>query len=215
MLVWRRRFQQEIRQHVGLHQGIYFFVILLFLTGVVFGALAVRTLADSQKNELMDYLQILAADITTESLPIGSDLLLPTLWSNARLVSMLWLGGLTIVGLPFTLILLFGKGFSSGFTVAFLVQEVKLRGFILAGTALLPHSLFLVPALLFLSAGAISFAYCVLRQRFFRQQGRSDPPPLTSYLLFFCYAGLAVTLASLVEAYITPVLTGITAVWLL
>lgn len=210
-----RRFEEEVERHIRSNQGIYFFVVILFLTGVVFGALAVRTLASHQKTELMEYLQVFVGDVTSEVLPSGNELLLPTLWANAKTIILLWLGGLTVVGLPLTLILLFTKGFSSGFTVAFLVEEVKWRGFVLATTAILPHSLFVIPALLFLSAGAISFAYCVLRQRFFNRRSHREASPFWSYALFICYAGLAIFLAALVEAYITPVLAKITAAWLL
>ena len=210
MPVWWRWFEEEVKRHVLSNQGIYFFVVILFITGVVFGALTVRTLANHQKTELMEYLQVFVVDMTSETLPSGNELLLPALWANAKTIVLLWLGGLTVVGLPLTLILLFSKGFSSGFTAAFLIEEVKWRGFILAGTAMLPHSLLIIPALLFLTAGAISFAYCLLRQRFTKYPSQRNAPSLWSYGLLICYAGIA-AFWLLWSTYITPVLAKITA----
>ncbi|NLG87464.1 MAG: stage II sporulation protein M [Firmicutes bacterium] len=201
--------------HIRANLSIYFFVVLLFLTGVVFGALAVRTLATDQKTELITYLQIFIADIASEELLTGTDLLLPILWANIKTAILIWLGGLTVIGLPLSLVLIFTKGFSSGFTVAFLVDEVKWRGFILAATAILPHSFFSIPALLFLSVGAVCFTFCVLRQRFFKHQGFLEAIPFWNYTLFILYASLTMVLASLVETYITPVLVKTTAGWLL
>lgn len=211
-----RRLEEDWTRHIQANLGIYFFVVLLFLTGVVFGALAVRTLATDQKAELIDYLQVFVGDMSSEALPAGNELLLPTVWANIKTAILLWLGGLTVIGLPLSLALVFTKGFSGGFTVAFLVDEVKWRGFILAAAAILPHSLFSIPALLFLSAGAVCFSFCVLRQRFLRHQGHFEAAaPFWNYSLFMLYAGLALVLASLVEAYITPVLVKTTAGWLL
>ncbi len=210
-----RRLEEDVINHVRTNLGIYFFVVLLFLTGSIFGALAVRTLATDQKSELMNYLQIFVGDISSEELPAGNELLFPTLWANIKTTILLWLGGLTVIGLPLTLTLVFTKGFSSGFTVAFLVHEVRWRGFILAATAILPHGLFSIPALLFLAAGATCFTFCVLRQRFLKRHSLREAVPFWSYVLFILYAGLAMILASMVESYITPVLVKTTATWLL
>ncbi|MGI6128821.1 MAG: stage II sporulation protein M [bacterium] len=211
-----RRIEEEWTRHIKANLGIYFFVVLLFLSGIVLGALAVRTLAIEQKTDLMDYLQIFVGDISSEGLPTGNELLAPTIWANTKTALLLWLGGLTVVGLPLSLALVFTKGFSAGFTVAFLVDEVKWRGFILAIAAIFPHSLFSVPAVLFLAAGAVYFATGVLKHRFFKRQNHFESVvPFWNYSLFVLYAGLAMILASTVEAYITPVLVKTTAAWLL
>lgn len=38
--------------------GLYFFIILLFILGIVFGALAVKALDGEQKAELFNYLEL-------------------------------------------------------------------------------------------------------------------------------------------------------------
>lgn len=210
-----KHLEEELNQHIRTNLGIYFFIIILFLSGVVLGALAVKTLAVDQKSELINYLQIYVGDISSDEL-LGKELLIPALWANTKVIILLWLGGLTVVGLPLTLTLIFTKGFSSGFTVAFLVDEIKWRGFLLAATAILPHSLFSIPALLFLSTGAVYFACCVIRQCFLRcRNNYNESLPFWNYTVFMLYAGITMFLATLVETYITPVLVRTSAAWLL
>lgn len=208
------QWEEDLAQHVRRHLGIYFFVILLFAVGVVFGALAVKTLTTEQKAELIDYLNLFLQDVSEPTAYKGQELATHTVWSNLKGVALIWFSGLTVVGLPLALVLLFTKGFTSGFTVGFLVDEINWRGLLVAGAAVLPQSLLTVPAIVLSGAGAVCFSVCVVQQRLLNRRAQG-PLPLFSYGLFLFVAGAAAVVAGLVEAYITPVLLKGVMNWVL
>lgn len=208
------RLEQDLWQHVREHAGVYFFIALLFLIGVVFGTLAVKALTTDQKAELMDYLNLFLRDVAGTPTIAGNELVGQTVWSNLKSIGVIWLSGLTVIGLPLALILVFTKGFASGFTVGFLVDEISWRGLLVAGAAVLPQSLLLIPAVLFVGAGAVCFALFVLRHRLSNRR-TPVPLPLVSYALFLLVGAAVVALAGIVEAYVTPVFLRATTNWLL
>jgi len=208
------RLEQDLAQHVRENVGVYFFVALLFTVGVIFGAIAVKALTTEQKAELMDYLNIFLRDVSGITQLSSKDLLGRTVWSNLKTVGLIWLSGLTVIGLPLALVLLFTKGFACGFTVGFLVDEISWRGLIVAAAAVLPQSLLLVPAVLMVGAGATCFAFFAARYGIFSRRA-SVSQPFFGYALFLVIAAAVVLAAGLVEAYVTPVFLRAVTRWVI
>jgi stage II sporulation protein M len=198
------RLEQDLAQHVRENMGVYFFVALLFTVGVIFGAVAVKALTIEQKAELMEYLNLFLRDVAEDGQLASQDLLGQAVWSNLKTVGLIWLGGLTVIGLPLALVLLFTKGFACGFTVGFLVDEISWRGLVVAAAAVLPQSLLLIPAVLMVGVGATCFALFAARHGIFSRRA-SVAQPFFSYALFFVVAAALVVVAGLLEAYVTPV----------
>lgn len=200
-----------VLQHLQDHAGLYIFVLVFYTVGVVFGALGVNALDPAQKSELGRYLdgffQILAGE-TVKTNPAQA-------WQkgagiNLRTAALVWLGGITIIGLPLVLALVFLRGFVVGFAVGFLVFQKGLRGVLFAASAILPHNLLAVPALFVLSVSAISFAIFAYRHR-------NEIPRLflgremAGYTAILLAVAGVLLAASALEAYVVPVLMRLAA----
>lgn len=185
---------------------VYFFIILLFLIGVVFGALAVKTLGEEQKAELITYLKVFFQGLhkgQDTGLDMGM-LVKQAVLNNVKTVVMIWLLGLTVIGVPIILFLVFTRGFVIGFTVGFLVNEYVLRGIAFAIVSVIPHNVLVIPAIIIASVSGVSFSLLILRNRW---------RPHRINLAYECmaYTSIAVLMlgvvivGGLVEGYITPV----------
>ena len=197
--------RQCVLDYLRAHVVAYFFLILLFVIGIVIGALAVKTLPEEQKLELAAYLKIFFHGLHNGQVPALSQ---GELWhyvflNSTKIVLVMWLLGFTIIGIPFVLFIIFARGFVIGFTVGFLTDEYAGQGVLFALAAVLPHNLLLIPALLVLGVAAISFSLLLLRRR-----GRM-PGNLfyyaASYSLLCLVMYLVALSAGLVEVYISPV----------
>jgi stage II sporulation protein M len=183
--------------------GLYFFIILLFILGIVFGALAVKALDGEQKAELFNYLELFIQGFDLTPVNEAGTLLQQSLLGNIKTIGLIWLLGLLVIGLPLVLVILFTKGFALGFTVGFLVYELGWKGLVFGIASVLPPNLFLVPAILLICVAAVSFSLVVIRSRFFTQR-HSLYPQLLAYSLWAVITGSLGILASLVEVYISP-----------
>jgi stage II sporulation protein M len=186
-----------------MHMPLLMFVMTLFIMGVVFGFLLVMTLSVDQHQQLSRYVSSflrLAVQGQIRDIQLG-------FW-QAYLVHLKWLGliwlmGITVIGLPLVAILDFLKGTLIGFTVGFLSTQMSWKGFLLALGSVLPGNLFSVPALLIASSASISFAIFFVKQKMNNHITPIKKPFLTYTALMFMLA-ILMAIAALVEVYLTP-----------
>ena len=204
-------FRQNAGGYLKTNIVAYFFMILIFVIGVVVGALAVKTLPDEQKTELISYLHIFFAGLTqgTENTMFGSHVLSSVMFNNTKTIVLMWILGFTIVGIPFVLFILFTRGFIIGFTVGFLVNEYVMSGLLFALASVLPHNFFAIPAILVTSVSATKFSLMLVRHR---TQGTINLWYEAAGYSLLCALMLGVMLfAALLEVYISPVFMKLVA----
>ncbi len=193
------------------HRGPVLFLGTLFVIGVIFGALAVRSLEPKDKQELVAYL---AGSVTSlENPPAGAPALLlrRALLGNAKLLALLWVLGISVVGVLGVMLLTVLRGFMTGFVVAFLAAEMGWPGVLLAVAGHVPQSLLEVPVLILAGTASVAFSARVFRSW---REGRRVPnfyPALASYTAALCVMGLVLILAGFVEAYLSPALVHLSA----
>ncbi len=198
----------------GYMQGAlpyYFFVTLLFILGVVFGAVAVNALTPQQKVELLDYLKVFLRGLTQKLGDIDSGVVLrQSVANNLKTAGLVWLLGATVIGVPVTVVILFVRGFVIGFSVGFLVGEMGGKGLSLALLAVFPQNIIAVPVMIALGVSSLAFSVLMVRQRV----GRFKVHLAEEFLAytFTCLVLCALLVgASLIEAYVTPVFMGLIA----
>ena len=204
-------FRQNAGGYLKTNIVAYFFMILIFVIGVVVGALAVKTLPDEQKTELISYLRIFFTGLTqgTENTMFGSHVLSSVMFNNTKTIVLMWILGFTIVGIPFVLFILFTRGFIIGFTVGFLVNEYVMSGLLFALASVLPHNFFAIPAILVTSVSATKFSLMLVRHR---KQGTINLWYEAAGYSLLCALMLGVMLlAALLEVYISPVFMKLVA----
>jgi len=204
-------FRQNIGGYLKANIVAYFFMILIFIIGVVVGALAVKTLPDEQKTELISYLHIFFTGLTqgTDNITVGTNMISSVMFNNAKTIVLMWILGFTIVGIPFVLFILFTRGFIIGFTVGFLVNEYVMRGLLFAFASVLPHNFFAIPAVVVMGVSATKFSLMLVRRKTYGKI--SLWYEATGYSIL-CMAMLVVMLfAALLEVYISPVFMKLVA----
>lgn len=204
-------FRQNLGGYIKTNIVAYFFVTLIFVIGVVVGALAIRTLPDEQKTELISYLHIFFTGLTqeTENNISGTAIITSVMFNNAKTIALMWILGFTIVGIPFVLFILFTRGFIIGFTVGFLVNEYVMRGLLFAVASVLPHNLFAIPAILVMGVSATKFSLLLVRRKTYGKVNLWYEALRYSVL---CMVMLVVMLvAALLEVYISPVFMKLVA----
>ena len=108
-------------------------------------------------------------------------------WSIATLhlkwIGLIWILGLSVIGLPGILILDFLKGVLIGFTVGYLVGQYSWKGLLFALVSIAPQNLFIIPVLMMCGVAAITFSLYIIRDRFIMNRGGSMVKPFASYAM--------------------------------
>src|SRR5690625_3839294 len=142
--------------HVKEHATIYIFMIILFLTGIIFGAIIVNSMNFVQKQDLFFYLERFFGQIANEQPIENSEILKSGFFYHAKYLLLLFVLGLSVIGLPVVWILLFLKGLVVGFSVGFIVNQLGLKGLLLASLSIAPLNFFFFPFFF------ISFYYFII-----------------------------------------------------
>ncbi|HAU31341.1 MAG: Stage II sporulation protein M [Desulfotomaculum sp. 46_296] len=197
---WRNCWRQNWPQ--------YLLVLAVFLAGAAFGVLGVNHLSVGQFEELSKHVQTYVSQVDQLSAnPAGAAS--GKIFEDILFIVLLYIFGLSFVGIPFILALLFIRGFILGFAVSFLTQSMAVNGLLLAVVSILPQNLLYLPALLFGGTAAMSFALLSLRRYTnFRIRLLSC---LVGYTFIMAVVLAVAICAGLVEIYFTPWLTGVSA----
>lgn len=196
-----------IINHVQEYSSIYSFVIVLFLMGIVFGAIIVNSLSISQKDDLYYYLNQFFGVVSNDKVAASSDLFRLSFLHNIKFLGFMWLLGISIIGLPLILILLFLKGVVVGFSVGFLVSKMGWNGFLLSFATVLPQNLFIIPMFIFIAVVSVCFSFQLIRKIFVKHTLAFPFFPLfSSYVVFMLIAAGGIAAAAGIEAYISPAL---------
>ncbi|HPT83583.1 MAG TPA: stage II sporulation protein M [Limnochordia bacterium] len=201
--LWELAFRYLLR-----HLPLYVALILLFTTGLGFGALATQKLSPPQKEDLAGYIAAVYSSLAESGSQHQNrtDLFYQRLVDNVlKTAGLLFLLGLTVIGAPLVLAVVFVRGFALGFTIGFLVQDTAVKGLVLSAACILPHNALVVPALLLGAGGALSFAGSALRTLAGLSKEGVHGQLATTTFLAIC-SGLLFLAAALVETYVTPIL---------
>ena len=139
-------FKKRVQAHLEENSSVYTFTMVLLVMGVVFGAIVVNSLALSEKQDLYIYLKQFFGEMSTGKFASAHAMFNQSFTHNLKYIGFLWVLGLSVIGLPVILILLFLKGVVVGFTVGFLVNEMGWHGMLVSFVSVLPQNLLLIPA---------------------------------------------------------------------
>ncbi|RJS56999.1 stage II sporulation protein M [Bacillus subtilis] len=193
--------------HVKDHLSLYIFVSVLFFMGIIFGAIIVNSMTISQKEDLYYYLSQFFGQLSDGKQASASDMFGQSIFHNAKYLGLMWILGISVIGMPIIFIMIFLKGIVVGFTVGFLVNQMGISGFFLSFVSVLPQNVLLIPAYLIMGTCAIAFSLKLIRQLFVKRSLHDAPIQWFGRYAFVLLVILFLALiSSLFEAYLSPVL---------
>jgi stage II sporulation protein M len=200
----KHRWSHRLAEHIIEHRSLYLFVTVLFFVGIVFGAVIVNTLDANKKSELMQYLQHFFHSLAQEDIADPFIAFQHSIGDYVKMLALLWILGLSVIGIPVLLVYLFFKGLVIGFTIGFLINQLSWKGVGFALAAVLPINLIVVPVLLVLAVAGIHFSITLVRNRFINNRGPIYPP-FVRYSLLATAMTVCLLFVAFTEAYISPI----------
>jgi stage II sporulation protein M len=197
-----------LSSHVKKRPGSYGLIILMVFAGMVAGIICTRFVSPSAQDEIREVLSAFFTQTDQNLITPSTEEIISTFLNEELLhtVAAIWVLGLTVIGVPLVLGILFFKGFALGFTAAFLIKEYLWTGVLLVMTVLIPKNLLALVGLLMAGAMSLWFAGGVVRILTGRKNNYSIVRQLASATFFTVIAGVLVFFSSLVESYLSPVL---------
>ncbi|SER15018.1 stage II sporulation protein M [Gracilibacillus ureilyticus] len=152
-----------IVNHLNQYYTIYIFTVILFLTGIIFGAIIVNSMSFIQKQDLYFYLENFFLNFLHDENIVQTDLFKNAMLYHIQFLALLFFLGLAVIGLPIIWILLFVKGVAVGFTVGYFVNQLGWKGLMLAFSSIASQNMVIIPIYIIASAFAMIFSFTLLQ----------------------------------------------------
>lgn len=192
--------KNTIRTHLRDNFWQYLVLVAVFALGLIEGNIEACALPGGTRGHLLDLLNEFIA--TSSSYEPGGRLLIPSILAQLKLVVVMWFLGLTVIGTPLVLGLVFARGFSLGFTVGFLINAKGQTGLLVTLVSIAPQNTIYVPLLILTSLVSINFSLFIIKRR--SQINTSLWKGFVAYTLtMFCFMTLF-AVGAMIETYLPP-----------
>lgn len=187
---------------------INFFVLSIIILGVTFGAVFTNIIGFNDKTLVIDKVKMFIDNINSGA--IDSLLAFKNGISiNLIYVILIWILGMTCIGVLFNIFLLFTKSFIFGFSVASFILTYSYKGILLSLLYLLFGQLLNMVVIMLLTIYSIMFSSKLIKL-IFKNQGNHDILKFfKNYLLILMAAIIISIISALLEAFLLPALIKI------
>src|SRR6478735_3098688 len=108
---------EQLKNHIKQRKSVYLFVSILFLMGIIFGAFLVNSISLTQRHDLFLHLSQFFHEMNNGHIEAtANELFINSIVHYSKYIGLLWILGISMIGLPIIFILLFMKGIVIGFT---------------------------------------------------------------------------------------------------
>jgi len=141
----------------GKKNKTFLFLTITSIIVFVFGITFITILNSSDKELVKEYITVFLTDIYENKIDY-IEVLKSTITSNIFLIILIWLLGISVIGIPIILFLYFFNTFTLGFTISSFVLTHNLKGIVFSILYIFPNEIikFLCYTLLIINAINVS-----------------------------------------------------------
>ncbi|WP_082233929.1 stage II sporulation protein M [Halobacillus massiliensis] len=203
-----------VKKDIHNHMSIFVFIFVLFIMGMIFGAIIVNSMNFVQKEDLFFYLKQFFEQMTLSEDTSRSSLLKESMFYHIKYMLLLFFLGISIIGMPVITVLLFIKGLVVGFSVGFLVNQMGWYGLLLSSASIAPQNILIIPIYLFAGALALLFSLTLCKQLFIKRVHQPIMQAFAKYSALFGLLTACLMVASVIEVFIAQPLLDAAVTWL-
>ena len=185
----------------------FIIIFVICIVAFIIGVLLPSILNEENRKIIQTSLNSFFDTIKNNQLKTN-ELLFKTLTSNIIIDLILWLLGISIIGIPIVIILLGYKSLSLGFTISSIISTYKLNGVIKALIYIVPNIINLF-IFFVISYYSISFSLMIFNY-LFRKKEYNKRIIVNRYLKLLVISIIILIFSSVIETYVVPKLFSLT-----
>lgn len=190
------------KKSIIMQKKFYLFLITLMTTGIIAGIIFIFFLNKNDKSNVTQEVQNFFNLVKVSEGVNYSKSLLNTLLINIGYVLLIWLLGISVIGFPIILAILFMKSFIFGFSVSSIISTYGFKGILAAILYNFPHNIILM--LLYLLLGFYSLSFCYkLFCHLFLKKSINFSSGMNKYLKILVISIIVTILISLYEVFLS------------
>lgn len=192
----------NLKEQLGVHKKIVVFLVGLALIGIIMGSFFTVILEDSDKSLVREYMQQFVSDVQKGKINVFHNFLNIGL-ENLFFVLVVWLLGVSVIGIPIILFIYFSKAFVLGFSIASFLLSYKGKGLIYAFLYIFPHQIINFILYILLLNYAITLSLKLVHS-FFKKKNIDFKVVMKKYLFILIFVFVFLFITSIYESLLVP-----------
>jgi len=194
--------RRELTEHIIRNIRLYLGLLIAFAVGICAGAFTVNGLGANQAQELRNYLEGFLNLLGNQDINNG-ELFKSSFLESIKIALLLWVLGVTIIGIPFIFLAVGIRGFIVGFSSGFISSVLGIKGIVFILLTVIPKEIIILPCILCLGVTGINFSFSIIKRKKNSVSSQSLKTSFVSYLLLGLLLMVIITCGVLVEAYVS------------
>lgn len=194
----------KLKKIIKYDKKIMTFLNVIAIIGIIAGSIFMIVLSKNDKdvvlNSIKDFFDKL---INNKFNFIGT--LKNTLISNFLFSFIIWVIGISVVGVLIVIFIIFYKSFTLGFTISSIIYAYSIKGALLALIYVFPHMVINLLILLYLSSYSIKLSI-ILSKSILKKDNLNFKAFINNYSKVFLISIVLLTITSLYESFIAPII---------
>ncbi len=176
-------------------------LIIIMIISIILGILFPAIITKEDKSLIIDSVKTFISGIKQNNMNYLSGIL-QSISNNSLVTILVWILGISIIGIPLILLIIFFKGFLVGFSFTSILITYGISGIIKAIIYTLPNIGNLLATFL-LGYYAITFSIMIFKN-IFKKENRNWQPIVKRYIKIGLFFLIFSILISLVECFLIP-----------
>ena len=151
----------KFKNRLKVDKELSLFLIILLIIGIISGSIFASILNNSDKILISEHLNTFLTSIENNNLDYITSFK-NNIVSEILFTIIIWLLGISIIGLPIIIIMYFSSNFILGFTVGSIITTFKLKGCLFALIYVFPSEILKILAQILLVMYSMSFSFKLL-----------------------------------------------------
>lgn len=197
-----KKVMDKLKLAIKNNKKTIFFLGTVALIAIIFGSLFSVILNESDKNLVNEYISNFFENIKKNNLNYIMALKNGSI-SSLSYILIVWLLGISIIGMPIVLFMYFSKFFVIGFSISSIIKGYGIKGCLLSFAYIFPHQIIYIIAYTMLSIYSIKMSIKLI-STIIKKDKIDFKPIINKYLFVLLLSIITSLLALLFEVFVTP-----------
>lgn len=197
-----KKIKDKFKLIIKRNKKTLFFLGILATIAIIFGSLFMIILNDGDKSLVTEYITNFFENIKTNNLDYIQALKNGSI-NMFSYILIVWLLGISIIGLPIIIFMYFSKLFVVGFSISSIITNYGFKGCLLSFAYIFPHYIVYIIIYTILTLYSIKLSLKILFS-IIKKDKLDFKPIINKYLIVLLISIVCCALALLFEVFLTP-----------
>ena len=194
------RIRHIIIEHISNNIIEYIAMFLILIVGIILGTIYINNSSVELRQEVVEYINGFLEDTHSGSQINLNSLLKTSISNNLIIIIILWLSGMTVIGMPIIYITVSIKGFCIGYTISAIIGSLgNWKGIQLVLSTMFLQNIIMIPSILVLAVSGIKLYKSIIKDK----RRENIKFGIFKYTIITIIIGIISIFAGLIETYIS------------